>query len=140
MPWVHGTLDVAGFLGPIGPIADGVNTLIFVVEGNYVEAGTSAFAMVPVWGDAYKAGRISHKAIDAFEEVSNLAKGFLGPGYKAITNKSGDNVFMSSDGLRKMRFDLLNPGGDRPHVHLEIYKNNDWYDAIKGVHRIYPQP
>ena len=42
--------------------------------------------------------------------------------------------------LRKMRFDIKNPHGDLPHIHLEVYRNNKWYDAIPGIHRIYPKP
>ncbi len=48
---------------------------------------------------------------------------------------------MSKDGLRKMRFDIKNPHhGDAPHIHLEIFKNGKWKDAIPGTHRIYPKP
>ena len=51
----------------------------------------------------------------------------------------GDNVFISNDGVRKMRFDINNSQGDRPHIHLEINKNGKWKDAISGNHRIYPK-
>jgi len=47
---------------------------------------------------------------------------------------------MSKDGLQKMRFDINNPHGDLPHIHLEIFKNGKWHDAIPGVHRVYPLP
>ncbi len=47
---------------------------------------------------------------------------------------------MSNDGLRKMRFDIKNPHRDAPHIHLEIFKNGKWRDAIPGTHRIYPKP
>ena len=46
---------------------------------------------------------------------------------------------MSKDGLRKLRFDVINPHGDAPHIHLEILKNGKWKDALKGAHIIYPQ-
>jgi len=32
-------------------------------------------------------------------------------------------VFISKDGLRKIRFDINSPHGDAPHIHLEIFKN-----------------
>ena len=47
---------------------------------------------------------------------------------------------MSKDGLRKMRFDFNNSQNDLPYVHLEIFRNGRWRDAIPGTHRIYPQP
>jgi hypothetical protein len=46
---------------------------------------------------------------------------------------------MSKNGLRKMRFDINNPHGDLPHVHLEEFINGKWQDAISGTHRIYPK-
>src|SRR5690554_6659551 len=73
------------------------------------------------------------------DDVAKHAKSWLGKDYKVITNKAGDNIFMSKDGLRKMRFDIKNPHGDKPHLHLEIFKNGKWRDAIPGNHRIYPK-
>lgn len=75
-------------------------------------------------------------------KVGNVAKQvqkWLGKDYKTITNKAGDNIFMSKNGLRKMRFDIKNSHGDAPHIHLEILKNGKWRDAIPGTHRIYPK-
>jgi filamentous hemagglutinin len=60
--WVHGTLDVAGFVPGLGEIADGVNALIYLAEGRYVEAAISAAAMIPIVGDAGKAGKWGVKA------------------------------------------------------------------------------
>ncbi|OJV35347.1 MAG: hypothetical protein BGO33_08740 [Bacteroidia bacterium 43-41] len=37
--WVQGGLDVAGLIPGIGEIADGINALIYVVNGDYVNAG-----------------------------------------------------------------------------------------------------
>jgi hypothetical protein len=71
--------------------------------------------------------------------VAEQAKSWLGREYKIVTNKAGDNVFISQDGMRKIRFDIKNPHGDAPHIHLEIFKNGRWRDAIPGNHRIYPK-
>lgn len=60
--WVHGALDVAGFIPGLGAIPDGVNALIYLAEGNRIEAGISAVAMAPVFGDAAKAGKMGIKA------------------------------------------------------------------------------
>ncbi|MCG8340623.1 MAG: hypothetical protein MI674_05140 [Cytophagales bacterium] len=67
------------------------------------------------------------------------AKEWLGPNCKIFTKESGDIVLMSQDGLRKLRLDVIYPHGDAPHIHLEIFKNGKWRDALKGTHRIYPQ-
>jgi WXG100 family type VII secretion target len=60
--WVHGGLDVLGFAPVVGELADGVNALIYLGEGRYVEAGISAAAMVPILGDAGKVGKWGVKA------------------------------------------------------------------------------
>ena len=56
-------------------------------------------------------------------KASKQAKKWLGKGSRVIINRSGDKIFMSKDGLRKMRFDINNPHGYAPHVQLEILKN-----------------
>jgi hypothetical protein len=55
--WVHGGLDAAGLIPGFGEIADGLNGLIYLGEGRYVEAGVSALAMIPILGDLGKAGK-----------------------------------------------------------------------------------
>ncbi len=54
--------------------------------------------------------------------LNKQRKLWLGKDYKTVTNKAGDNIFMSKAGQRKMRFDTKNPFGDAPHIHLEIQK------------------
>ena len=58
---------------------------------------------------------------------------------QVVTNKSGDKIFMSKDGLRKICFDINNSHGDIPHIHLQEFENGKWIDAISGTHRIYPK-
>lgn len=55
--WVHGSLDAAGFIPGLGEIADGLNGLIYLGEGRYMEASVSALAMIPLLGDFGKAGK-----------------------------------------------------------------------------------
>lgn len=57
LEWVHGILDVAGFIPGVGEIADGANAIIYLGEGRYLEAGISAAAMVPIVGDLGKVGK-----------------------------------------------------------------------------------
>ncbi|MBM7844984.1 WXG100 family type VII secretion target [Herpetosiphon giganteus] len=60
--WVHGALDVVGFIPGFGEIADGVNALIYLAEGRHLEAAISAAAMIPIVGDAGKLGKWGVKA------------------------------------------------------------------------------
>ena len=55
---MHGSLDAAGLIPGLGEIADGLNGLIYLGEGRYVEASISALAMIPILGDLGKAGKL----------------------------------------------------------------------------------
>jgi hypothetical protein len=54
MEVVHGALDIAGFIPVLGAIPDGINAVIYVAEGDWTNAGLSAVAMVPLFGDGAK--------------------------------------------------------------------------------------
>lgn len=70
MDIVHGALEVAGFIPILGAIPDGVNALIYVAEGDWTNAGISAVAMAPLFGDAASATNIVVKAGKEFIEAS----------------------------------------------------------------------
>jgi hypothetical protein len=54
-------------------------------------------------------------------------KDWLGKDAKVITNKSGDKVFISSDGTRRIRFDINNTSPhNNPHGHVEEFINGKW--------------
>lgn len=53
-PWVHGGLDVLGFVPGLGAIPDLINAGVYAVEGDAVNAGLSAVAAIPFAGDAIK--------------------------------------------------------------------------------------
>lgn len=77
MDVVHGVLDVAGLVPGFGEIADGVNALAYAAEGDAVNAGLSAAAMVPFlgWGaTTAKIGRKGAKAVNALDTVNDARK------------------------------------------------------------------
>ena len=63
---------------------------------------------------------------------------WLGEGTHLMRNKAGDPVFLSKDGLRRIRFDFNNPHGDKLHLHIEHKIGGKWEDA-SSQHRIYPR-
>jgi RHS repeat-associated protein len=50
--WVHGSLDAIGLIPGLGEPADGINAVIYFIEGNNVDGTISLAAMVPIagWG------------------------------------------------------------------------------------------
>lgn len=75
MDIVHGALDIAGFIPGLGAIPDGINAAIYVVEGDWANAGLSAVAMVPLWGDGVKLGAIAGKSAIRISEKAAIHLG-----------------------------------------------------------------
>jgi hypothetical protein len=73
------------------------------------------------------------------QEAYSSAKAWLGEDCRMITKDAGDIILISKDGLRKLRFDIKNPHGDVPHIHIEMLKNGKWKNALSDVHRLYPK-
>lgn len=63
-PWVHGGLDVLGFVPGLGAIPDLINAGIHAAEGDAVNASLSAVAAIPFAGDALKGGVLIGKGIN----------------------------------------------------------------------------
>jgi hypothetical protein len=72
---VHGALDLAGFIPVLGAIPDGINAGIYALEGDWANAGLSAVAMVPAWGDGVKLGAIAGKNAIKISEKAALRLG-----------------------------------------------------------------
>ena len=59
--------------------------------------------------------------------VGGIIKKWLGPGARMIVNKHGDKILISSDGLRRVRFDFKYPHPHQnPHMHVEEFINGRW--------------
>jgi hypothetical protein len=83
------------------------------------------------------ASEIGIKSRDKVEQAKKLLSEYLGEGTRVKTNEAGDKIFLSKDGLRKARFDVKNPHGDLPHMHLERQTpSGRWVDEVRGMHRI----
>ena len=68
---LHTFLDVAGMVPVIGEFADGANALIYLAEGDYVNAGISAAALIPVGGQAFTGTRLGAKVLDRSRDLMN---------------------------------------------------------------------
>ena len=66
----HAILDVIGVFDPT-PISDGLNSIIYLVEGDFVNASISAASIVPYIGDGAKAGKYGAKAARSLTSKEN---------------------------------------------------------------------
>jgi hypothetical protein len=71
---VHTGLDVIGLIPGLGEIADGANALIYLAEGDTVNAAISAAAMIPGAGMAATGAKLGKKVAGAVVE-GGLKKG-----------------------------------------------------------------
>ncbi len=70
------------------------------------------------------------EAISSEEKIRGLsqeAAHWLGGDVRIIRNASGDTIFLSKDGTKRLRFDINNPAPHtNPHGHVEQLVNGKW--------------
>ncbi len=85
MDFVHGALDVAGFIPGVGAIADGINAGIYAAEGDWGNAALSLAAAVPGVGDAAAAVKIAGKVAKAAKTTKAAKVGKAAKSSKALS-------------------------------------------------------
>ena len=70
LDWVQTGLDVAGLVPVVGEFFDGINALIYLARGDYLNAGLSAAAMIPIAGWGATGGKLGVKAVKTFNPTS----------------------------------------------------------------------
>lgn len=76
-------LDVVGLVPVVGEVADGANALIYLAQGDYVNAGLSGAAMVPFVGMGATGVKLAAKANNAFDLAGSKAI-VIGEGMDAV--------------------------------------------------------
>jgi hypothetical protein len=98
----------------------------------------SSTGVIKTTGKALDLARRILKPNKIEKTIKQIEK-FVGKDAKLMHNKSGDAFIMSKNMDRKVRFDLKNPHGLDPHMHLEkLNSKGKWSDAAP-VHHIYPK-
>lgn len=93
-------LDAAGFAPGVGAIPDLINASISALRGNWVDAGMSLLAAVPLIGDAAAGIKIARKGVKAAKSVGKLIK--LGKGESKVGVKAAEsiNTWWKKQGLK----------------------------------------
>jgi hypothetical protein len=75
LDWTQTALDIIGFIpGPIGMIADILNTGISLARGDYAGAALNAIGIIPGLGDAAKAAKMGANALQGAAKLADAAK------------------------------------------------------------------
>lgn len=60
---LHDALAIAGLIPALGAVPDAVDATIYLIQGEWVQAGLSAVAIVPIFGDAASVARIGRRTV-----------------------------------------------------------------------------
>gem|GEM_PF-6059765 len=71
---LHTLLDILGMVPVVGEPADGLNAGIYIIEGDWVNAGLSGAALIPVGGQAVTGTRLGAKAFDAMKAIDGAVE------------------------------------------------------------------
>ncbi|WP_372474780.1 polymorphic toxin type 24 domain-containing protein [Capnocytophaga sp. ARDL2] len=105
------TLDVIGVFDPTG-ISDGINAVIYLINGDYGSAAISAISILP-FGDLAKGGKYAYKAASVAEQATKVSKEI---GKNSISLRTPNKI---------IHYDLVgatHKGVPTPHVQ-HSYKN-----------------
>jgi hypothetical protein len=81
------------------------------------------------------AGLENSMKIAEIVQLEQQISSWLGESTQLIRNGAGDPIFLSKDGIRKVRFDFNRPfPHESPHLHFEHFIDGEW----KEINRIYP--
>ena len=84
--WLHGVLDVVGFVPIIGVVADGINSALYLAEGNFVMAGVSIACAVGA-DTIFKSAKYAVKAAGEVTQIGVAAvKQVTEAGVKSVTD------------------------------------------------------
>ena len=96
---IQTALDVAGFVPGFGAIPDLLNAAISACRGNWLEAGMSLLAAVPLIGDGAAAARLCYKGAKMARKVDKTRKALLSKSAKNYISKDISADSLLKDGI-----------------------------------------
>ena len=143
---IHNLLDLAGFIPGFGSVADALNALVYAFEGDWINAGMSAFSALPGIGDiaagckwATKFFKASSKIGRALESVSTiLSKTDEMMAAMTSFGRVGDNLGFianySDDAIEETAQVIRNATGQKHHILSNpIMKELNSHETLKGL-------
>ncbi|MGB4101359.1 MAG: hypothetical protein WBK91_05585, partial [Alphaproteobacteria bacterium] len=120
----------------LAPIDDKPLEQVYVVEAVALLAVWQVVAAVRIVAGLVAPLRARVASARRINQAAKAIEQYLGgKPERAFPNDAGDMVLMKGD--KKIRFDIKNPGNDKPHFHAQKRSpSNKWVDA-GGKHRHY---
>jgi RHS repeat-associated protein len=131
----------AGLKGERGAEGFGDSFGTLLIAAGSAGAGGAEGAAGKLFSFGTKGAAVEEMGIAAAggRTVAEDVADWLGAGTKRVTNKAGDEIFVSADGLRKVRFDFIRPNPHiNIHMHFEVLRGGKWLPAVAGKNQIYP--
>lgn len=130
---LHDALDLAGLIPALGAVPDLINAGLYVIEGDWMNAGISAVAIIPIFGDAASVARVGgrHVVRVSGEAIQRVGSEGIGAGLKgARTGQRAATQALEGTGGAARRID---PGvGD---VGRAVDRVDDLGDVGRAVDR-----
>ena len=107
-------LDLSGLIPGFGEIFDGINAVIYLTRGNYINAGLSGISAIPFVGWFGTGGKLGRKAVKAVDKTSDAAK-VINKSDNVVKGvaKSADDIDASA-GSKAIKFDSLDDFVNNP--------------------------
>ncbi|NGY63642.1 hypothetical protein G7043_32460 [Lentzea sp. NEAU-D13] len=109
----HTALDVAGLVPGLGEIADGINAVWYLAEGNYTDAALSAAGMIPFGGWGATAAKWGNRGYDALRGADNVPTPRT-PDAPHPRRPDGPNAGKGPDGMPLKKADAPSAGKSLP--------------------------
>lgn len=113
---IHVGLDVVGLIPVVGEVADGANALIYLAEGDKVNAALSAASMLPVGGQAATAAKWGKKGVDAAQTAKTAGKAGAEAAVKSARETAGQAAKETAEAAAEKGAKSADNAGSGGHV------------------------
>ena len=118
MASIHTALDAAG---TVFEPADAVNALLYGVEGDYLNAGLCAVAMVPILGNVATAGKVAVKGYKSYPAfIRDFGKAGDGMNWHHIVEQNPANIKKFGQEMLQNTHNIIRIPGGKGSLHARI--------------------
>src|SRR5262249_20647283 len=101
---LHDALAIAGLIPALGAVPDAIDAGIYLIQGDWSNAGLSAAAIIPIFGDAASLGRIGARTVVRAEgrAVVRVGRGGIASGLKEA--RAARRAGLAAESLQSIHF------------------------------------